>query len=212
MENKKYEQIEKRKYDLKKYAHDFPEVKMTLDDMEITAFQRIPYKEKENMAIEMATRVVMTHDDSCAYEGSEYNKVLALMIAKYYTSIDTTDADEYDIVDFMLNTGVYNWVVRAIEDDLGVVIDIYNAIVHSVVITYNDDRGLTKAIRTSFSFLFNGEDITQSIAKAEAMKDTVYNAINALREKEKDAEETIDDGKMRVGGNILSFAKKEQPE
>ena len=80
----------------------------------------------------------------------------------------------------------------------------------SVFETYKDDKSITKAVRTSFGFLFNGEDITESMAKAEMTKDTIYNALSALREKEQEASEKINNGKLNVGGNLISFAKKKE--
>ena len=66
-----------------------------------------------------------------------------------------------------------------------------------------------KAIRTSFGFLFNGEDITESMAKAELTKDTMFKALDAINKKEQEEAEKMNDGKLRVAGNILNFAKRE---
>ena len=40
------------------------------------------------------------------------------------------------------------------------------------------------------------------------MKDTVYNAIGALREKEAEDANKTDPGTIRFGGNILNLSKK----
>ena len=91
-----------------------------------------------------------------------------------------------------------------ISHDYNAVIDIYHRLFDGVDESFKDDRSIQKAIRRSFGFLFNGEDVTESLAKAEAMKDVMYNA----REKEKEESEKITDGKLNVGGNILNFARK----
>ena len=177
-------------------------------DYSIGAVQHIPYKEKEQMANEIAEHVLIVHDDSCMFESHEYDKMFRLMVAKYYTDIDTEDVDEYELIDFMTYTGLWNELFSFIESDVSVVIDIYQSIVSNVIATYADDKCLTKALRTSFGFLFNGEDITESLAKAEAMKNTVYDAIGAYRQLDKEQSEKINNGKLNLGGAIINFAKK----
>ena len=101
-----------------------------------------------------------------------------------------------------------NGLEEAIADDIKYVSEIFWRLYTALTTTYSDDKSLTKAIRTSFSFLFTGEDITESLAKAEAMKDTVYGAINAFKNLEKEQSENINNGSLKIGGNIIKFAKK----
>ena len=201
--------MEKRKYDFKEYAQTCEERKIEKNGVEVCVMIHIPYKEKEDMAKEMAENLIMVHDDSCVYVSSEYDKVLKLMIAKYYTNIDTTDADAYDVIDFMINSGVFEDIEYWIEEDLAIVLGIYKAIVDAFVTTYKDDKGLTKAIRTSFGFMFNGEDITESIAKAEAAKDTIYRAVGALRRESGKGENALNNGEMNIGGQLINLARRD---
>ena len=99
---------------------------------------------------------------------------------------------------------------EAIRDDWNAVEDIFFNMSRGVMDNYADDRGLTKAIRTSFGFLFNGEDITESLAKAEATKDTLYKALGALHAKEQEEQEKLKGGKLMVGNNIINFAKRKE--
>lgn len=203
--------MEKRKFDLSKYADDYECVRIDGRDGEfISVRSHIPYVEKENMAREMAERLVVIYDDSCVYKSSEYDKVKKYLVAKYYTNIDTDDHTPEEIADFFINNDMWHSIGRECGWDYTIAENIFNALYDAVKKTYEDDKSLTKALRTSFSFLFNGEDITESIAKAEAVKDTVYEAVNAWRKVEKDKEETIDNGTLKVGGNIINFAKKEK--
>ena len=195
--------MEKRKYNLTKQEPTIHDIPVSYSGELIHVVDRISYSEKEAMATEMAERLIITHDDSCVYESSEYDKVMKVMIAKYYTDIDTSDADEYDIVDF-IDTETWNNIVEVLGVDLSVVLGIYDRLVDAVMVTYADDRGLTKAIRKSFGFLFTGEDITDTLAKAETVKGTMLDALSALQKRQ----ETVDNGKLNVGGNVISFAKK----
>ena len=63
--------------------------------------------------------------------------------------------------------------------------------------------------RDGGSFLFNGEDITESLAKAEMTKDTMFKALDAINKKEQEEKEKMNGGKLKVAGNILNFAKRE---
>ena len=200
--------MEKRKYDI--HVEEQLVANIKSGDVSIGAVQHIPYKEKEHMATEMAENVLTIHDDSCMFENHEYDKMFRLMVAKYYTDIDTDGVDEYELLDFMTYTGLWDELFEFIESDVAVVINIYQSIVANLIMTYADDKSITKALRTSFGFLFNGEDVTETLAKAESVKDTVYQAIGAYRQLDKEKEEKINNGRLNVGGAIINFAKKSE--
>ena len=201
--------MEKRKYDLSKYAEMCETTEIEgKDGTKVNVRNHIPYDQKEEMATEMAEILLMIHDDSCMFTNYQRDKVEKFMIAKYYTDIDTEDAEMTDIADFMINNELYDKIDEFVWDDLDEVRTMFRLLEKSVTKTYEDDKCITKALRTSFGFLFTGEDITESLAKAEAAKDTIYEAVNALRKVEKEREEKIDHGKLSFGGNIINFAKK----
>lgn len=202
--------MKKKKFGLKKYNDMHDEITVQgKDGTEVTVRDHIPYTEKENMARELSETMIMVHDDSCMYESINFRKTMLFMIAKYYTNINTDNADIDDIADFMINNELDRKIKDVSEYDIKIVEEIYDDIYRAVVTTYDDDKSLTKAIRTSFGFLFTGEDVSESLAKAETVKDTLYNALNALHEKEEQQEKEIDDGMLNIGGNVISFSKKE---
>lgn len=201
--------MEKRKYDLSKYA-DMHEDKQVVgkDGTEITVRDHIPYSEKEKMASEMAELLLMIHDDSCIFLSSQFEKYVKVMIAKYYTDIDTDGVDENDVADFLINNELIRPIAEHIWKDHEEVMQIFDAIEESVTKTYEDDKGLAKALRTSFGFLFTGEDVSESLAHITAEKGVIFDALNALSQLDKKKEETIDSGHLSVGGNLINFAKK----
>lgn len=203
--------MDKKKIDMKKYTDMHHEATIVGNDTTaIVVRDHIPYALKEEMAREMAGQIAMIHDDSCVYIGFTENKVRLYMIAKYYTDIDVDDMESDVVADFLINNGLIKDIIEFICDDLDVVEEMYIQMCDAMSITYKDDRSITKALRTSFGFLFNGEDITESLAKAEAMKDTMINAVAALRTVEEEHKENISNGTMSVGGAILNFAKKQE--
>lgn len=202
--------MEKRKIDMSKYADMHDEVTIKgKNDIEVKVRTHIPYEEKDAMAHELVENLAMIHDDSCIYLSPACDRFRIFMIVKYYTDVDVEGEDINNVVDFVINNELYDQIRDAISKDLDHVFDIYYSLYEALDTTYADDKSLTKAVRTSFGFLFNGEDITESLAKAEAMKDTVYEAIGALRKVEKEKEEKLDHGTLTIGGNVINFAKKE---
>ena len=202
--------MEKRKIDMGKYADTFIEKTIKgIDGTEITVRDHISYENKELLARELLEKAMVIHDDSCVYVSAEVDKEKYFLIMKYYTDLDTDGVDAVDIMNFLINNGMIKQLRNVIEEDFDFVMELYHRLFTAIVAIYEDDNSLTKAIRTSFGFLFNGEDITESLAKAEAAKDTLNDAMNALREKEKKQQEKIDNGTMKIGGNVISFAKKE---
>ena len=198
-----------KKIKMQKYHDMHEEVTVTgKDGTEITVRTHIPYEQKVEMAKEIAAQAIMIHDDSVTYSSYEEYAIDIMMTLKYYTNVDVSGNTPGECYDFVINNEIINDMMSVISEDHSDVLSIYYAIKNYVMATFKDDRSLTKAIRTSFGFLFNGEDVTESLAKAEAMKDTVYNAIGALREKEAEDANKTDPGTIRFGGNILNLSKK----
>ncbi len=178
------------------------------DGVIVTVRNHIPYQSKIELATALVENCVMVHDDSCCYEWIDIHAERIKAILKYYTNIDVDDTPSYEVADFAINNELLNDIMDYIRDDLCEVENLFATIENGVIDSFDDDRSLRKAIRTSFGFLFNGEDITESLAKAELTKDAMYNAIKALNDKEKQEQTKLSDGKLKVGNNIVSFSKK----
>lgn len=202
--------MQKEKFDMSKYAdmHEEHEFKGK-DGAVITVRDHIPYEQKEQMAQEIAEAVLVIHDESCVYVAHTYEEVEKYMIAKYYTNIDTDDVSAKEVCDFLINNEVLGDIIACVWTDFGIVLDIYEMLKNAYIDTYEDDKSLKRAIRTSFGFLFNGEDLAESMAKAENTNSVLMNALEALRNAETQKKENVNNGKLTIGGNVINFAKKE---
>ena len=201
--------MRKHKVDFKKYADMHADVEVIgKDGVKVVVRTHIPYADKVKMAQEILELGLLVHDDSMLYEGHLIDAIRILKTVEYYTDVKTDDAAPEDVADFVINNELWNEIESAIQEDIRSFDEIYYQMLRGVIATYADDRCLTKAIRTSFGFLFNGEDITESLAKAEATKDVVYQALGALRREEQKKEKEFDDGTLSIGGNVISFAKR----
>ncbi len=202
--------MRKKKIDFKKYANMHEETELTgKDGTKIKVKNHIPYASKQEMAREIVENYVMIHDDSISYESYDLPAAMIWSIIKYYTDVPVDDAEITEVADFAINNELIGPIREYIHDDYYEFEDLYVTLLRSVMENYNDDQSLKKAIKTSFGFLFNGEDITESMAKAELTKDTMFKALDALNKKEKEESEKMNNGKLNVGGNIISFARKE---
>lgn len=202
--------MRKKKIDFKKYADMHEEKELIgFDDTKITVRNHIPYDDKVQMAQEVIENCVMIHDDSCCYESVDIYAEKIKAIVKYYTNIQVDEASAHEVADFVINTGLIGQIREYIHDDYYEAEDVYVTMMNMVFSTYEDDMSLKKAIKTSFGFLFNGEDITESMAKAELTKDTMFKALDALNKREQEEQNKMKDGQLNVGGNIISFAKRE---
>ena len=197
--------MKKHKIAMKKYADMHEEIECAgKDGVVVKVRNHIPYEDKIAFAKEWIENVMMVHDDSCCYVSHEQRMYEIFLIAKYYTDIQTEGVTPQEIMDFMINDNLIGPVTDAMDRDRDELIELFYGLRDGFETRFNDDRSLARAVRTSFGFLFNGEDITESMAKAEITKDTMFNALSALQEKEAN----INHGQMKVGGNIIDFTKK----
>ena len=202
--------MKKKVIDFKKYAdmHENKEIVGT-DGTKIVVRDHISYANKVAMAVSLVEANVMIHDDSVCYESFAMPAERIKGIMKYYTDVPVDDADAREVADFAINNGLIGQIRDYIHDDYYEFEDVFVTLIRSVMDNYEDDQSLAKAIKTSFGFLFTGEDVTETLAKAEAAKDTVFDALGALREKETQDESKMKGGKLKVEGKLLNFAKKE---
>lgn len=202
--------MKQKKINFKKYADMHEETELIgKDGTVIVAMDHISYADKVNMAKDVIENCVMIHDDSCCYESHMIYAEKIKAMVKYYTNVHVDEASAEEVCDFMINNGLISQLRDYIHDDYYEAEDVYVSMINMVMETYDDDMSLKKAIKTSFGFLFNGEDITESLAKAELTKDTMFKALDAINKKEQEEKKKIDDGKLKVGNNILNFARKQ---
>ena len=202
--------MKKQKIDFAKYADTHEETELIgADGTKIMVRDHIPYEDKKQMARELVERCVIIHDDSCCYESFEVYAEKIKAMLHYYTDVDVDDVEAEDAANFAINNGLLGQIRDVIHDDYMEAEDIFIALESGVMDTFTDDQSIRKALKTSFGFLFNGEDITESLAKAEMTKDTMFKALDALNRKEAEEQEKMNSGTLKVGGNILNFSRRE---
>lgn len=69
---------------------------------------------------------------------------------------------------------------------------------------YAAKNSLTEAIHKSFGFLFDGKDITETLAETQAVSGQMLDVVDQLNKAAKKS----DGGKIKAGGNVINIAKK----
>ena len=203
--------MEKIQIDASKYADMHNEIEVTgLDGTVLSVRNHISMANRMELAQDAARMTLRIHDDSAWYETPEKQANVLYLFAKYYTNLDTENLTPGDVTDFMINNELYGQLKEgAAWDDYALTLDMYHDLKWAAMDVFDNDRSISKAIRTSFPFLFTGEDVIETLAKAEATSDTLFRAIGALRREEKEEQQKVDNGTVEVGGVVLNLRPRE---
>ena len=202
--------MEKIKIDMSPYKdmHEEKEIEGQ-DGVKLTVRTHIPSVDKLSLAKEALAMTMQIHEDSVCYDSYAECLIWLYCLAKYYTNLDMEDVSIEDVADFFVNNGLEEAMRDAIRKDERITNDIYLNLRSSVETVFDDERSIRRAIRTSFPFLFTGEDITEALAQAEATGDTLFRAVGALRREEQQEKKKVDDGTVEVGGVVLNLRPRE---
>lgn len=173
--------------------------------------KRISYKEKEEMAQELASSDFLFDDESdVCHLNYKYPLLRVYLIAKYYTNIDVNDIENEDdyrrLFDYITWNELYDQVYDVICSDFeGFVREVSWRLSDSAKAIHETVTSLGYKIMQTFDFLFTGEDIVQQIASAEGINEKMIDAFKALKERE-----NLSGGKGKVvsSGAVLNMSKK----
>jgi hypothetical protein len=138
------------------------------------------------------------------YRSAVYELGRRFLIIKYYTDVDTDGATPTDVVDWISGSGHWDDIINWCLDDMFIVDEMVDTYVQNEIDAYNREQSLSTAIRNSFGFLLNGEDITETMAKAGETGDQILEVVDRLNKAAKKPEA----GKVNIGGNVISIGKK----
>lgn len=202
--------MEKMKMDLSAYADMHEETEIAgKDGAKLTVRTHIPFAEKLQLAKDALAMTMQIHEDSVCYDSYAENMIWMYCLVKYYTNLDTEDLSIEQVADFLVNDGLEDQLRDAIHDDERYLVEMYLNLRNGVETVFDDERSIQRAIRTSFPFLFTGEDITEALAQAEATGDTLLRAVGALRREEQQEKKKVDDGTVEVGGVVLNLRPRD---
>lgn len=176
---------------------------------QVTVRTHIPMEEKRKMAEEWTEMTVLFDDENNICLNSHENEFIRMyLMMKYYTNLDVDDVGVDDVANLLINTESEGKIYGCVVDDLCYVQDMTIQMRSNVREMYNTGNSLAHAVKTSFGFLFNGEDITETLAKSQILSDKMLEAVKVLQDKEKEAPKKANNGVLTVGGKIVNIAKK----
>lgn len=179
---------------------------LSMGDTTFHVRSAISRKEKENAAAEMVARALLTDDDLGICHVALNADVGHLIVAlRHYTDLDIDEYDSddgiYALFDMFTAAGVYESFFAVIDTDWRAVGQIYHNLMDIAASNFVRQHSLAyRATEFLEDFLAVG-DLTQTAAQAHEINNMLVEAFDAVRANRKVSE--------KIGGNILSFAKKE---
>ena len=199
--------MEKKKFKIAGCADLCDEYTIDVHGEELTVRTHIPLEQKLAMAQDLVTFISLIDDENeIMSESHLYQVGLVYLTVLYYTNADLDDVNATDVFDWMINTGVYDQTLESlVYEDRYYVVEMAQAIYKNISNAYAVEHGLAHAVKKTFGFMFNGEDITETLAKSQAISDKMIDVVGKLNAAET---QKAKDGGVKVGGNVIRIAKK----
>lgn len=140
------------------------------------------------------------------YETYTAELVLVICMLRYYTDLDMSEYEGeegwYTLYDILESHGVLGRLLADLAHDLEKVQVIYDKIQLSAAKTFERKHSLDHLAKKSFSSLLSTEDITETIAKAADVNNTMVGLMDAFSK-------LGTPGKLADNG-LLRFARKDK--
>ena len=163
--------------------------KMVVLGQEVLVTDRIPYKDKMEAAQEYAAKATVFDEElGWAYDSPLRNAIEHFIKLKYYTGLDMSQYEDYDgLCQMMDDIGEHpiKDVLEFIHDDWDELYDMAYDMQLNVERAYEKQHSLEHQIKTSFGFLFDGKDLTQTLAEAREVNEQMIDHLGALAKQNK---------------------------
>lgn len=174
--------------------------------------RHIPYAQKEMMALEISAFLMITDDEKkMVYENFKSFLLETMLICKHYTTIDVTELGSEEkmceLFDYLTFTGLYGMMMETVAEDYRMVRAISDKMLTPACTAYERENSLTYKISNLFGDALNSETLAETIAKSDAVNNTMVDLIGAYRDqKDRNAKK-----EMALGnGAVISLAKKKK--
>lgn len=162
---------------------------LTVLGQEALVKDRIPYKEKMEAAEEYAARATVFDEElGWAYDSPLGDAIEKYIRLKYYTNIDMSKYDDYDgLCQMMDDIGEYpiEEFENATQKDWNILYELCWMLQSNAETAFEKEHSLAHRIKTSFGFLLDGKDLTQSLAEAREVNEQMIDHLGALAKQNK---------------------------
>lgn len=191
------------------FAYTPEEVEVEVGGVKVAVKKHIPLEDKIKMAQEMVENwTIISQDVPVLTKGHLYIVTKLYQTLRYYTNIEMEDAEPSDVFDWAVGVGLDDKVDLITEDDLYYVEWMADTLFNNIQKKFEKENSLEHAVHTTFASILNGEDITETLVKATAVRDDMIDLIGAAGKTAKQVAASNESGKVKIGGNIVSIAKK----
>lgn len=165
----------------------------------------IPLAEKMMMASDIVQMIEVLDDELGIVTTSSLEDVCELyLILKYYTDVDLEGVEAQQVFDWLVGYGAVDTIRNIIDADYSYVETMMWRLSSNVEAEHRARNSLTHAVKTTFGFLFDGRDITETLAESRAVSDKMLDIVGRLNDTTKKEEA----GRVNVSGNVINIGKK----
>lgn len=164
----------------------------------------LPYKEKIECAKELVSRAAVFDESGAAYWGYLKDAVCVLLYLKAYTNADVSAYESEDgLLALMDGDGLATLMdadallgrddvelrhfVWAAREDWGKVEDLADAMFGSAAKVHEKQCSLENKIKESFGFLFDGKDLTETLAQAKDVNEQMIDHLGRIAQMKRQA-------------------------
>lgn len=163
--------------------------------------------EREMLAMDISTVTLIFDEKSgLVYEGYNRDVMRMMCMLRYYTNLDVEPYDtaegHYLLYDMLAATGVLEQIIEITHDDMEHVQKIFELLKESAQRVFEHTHTLPFQIQQSFASVLNGEDLSETLAKASTVNNQMVDMLGAFRREQM--------AKPSVGGNIVRFDKRDK--
>ena len=157
---------------------------MSLFGKDLQVKDRIPYKDKLEAANKLASMMGVFDDvHGIAYISYMEDAAKWYVRLAYYTDMDVAEYEEYDklieLMDMIEESDISEFE-EFIKSDFDVVEDLAYTLFSNAERIFKREHSVEYNIMKSFGFLFDGQDITQTIAQARDVNAQMIDHLGAI--------------------------------
>lgn len=146
---------------------------------------RIPYAKKVNYAEELAMKAgVLDEEAGVCYWSYLYDAISAFIMMKAYTDADMAEYEDVEGLYRLMDEDI-SAVEKIAMDDWGVVADLAGQMFENMKRVWNAEHSLGNKIMKSFAFLFDGRDLTETMAQARDVNEQMIDHLKKIGEADK---------------------------
>lgn len=135
----------------------------------------------------MSGTLVFDEEAGIAYEAYNAELIRAFLVLKYYTDLDLAEYNNPEgrcaVHDALASHGLWREIMDIVDADMDDVDVIAYKLGGSARRSFEEKRSLSRMVMKTFGALLGTEDLTQTVAKAEALNGKLIDMLAAVQKR-----------------------------